>query len=58
MIIGLVIDQVGEEKSKEILTMLKGLAGKMSDNKIYVLKKLPKRGVCIISTNSKDNYYQ
>ena len=54
--VNLVIGQVGEEKAKEVLDML---ADKVGDDKIFILKKLGKRGVCIISTdgtNCKINF--
>ena len=53
-IVNMVISQVGEEKAKEVLNMLLGLADKMSSDKIYVIKKLGAKGVCLISTNDGD----
>ena len=54
MMVNMVISQFGEEKSKEVLNMILGMADKMSSDKIYMLKKLGKRGVCLISTDSKN----
>ena len=53
-IVRMVVQQVGEEKAKEILDMVLSMAEKMGDDQIYVLKKLKGKGVTLISTNSKD----
>ena len=53
-IVNMVVSQVGEEKAKEVKSMLLGLAEKMSSDKIYILKRLGTKGVCLISTDSKE----
>jgi hypothetical protein len=54
MIINLVIGQIGEEKAKEVKGMILGLAGKMNTNDLYIIKKFPNKGVCLIVTNGTD----
>ena len=54
IMINMAISQVGEEKSKEVLDQVLLLVDKMSSEKIYIIKKLGKRGVCLISTNTTD----
>lgn len=51
-IVNMVVSQVGEEKAKEVKSMLLGLADKMSSDKIYIIKRLGEKGVCLISTSS------
>lgn len=53
-ILDLVIDQVGEEQAKNIKNQLLILADKMSSDKIYILKKLGSKGVCLIMTDSSN----
>jgi molybdate-binding protein len=53
-IINLVIDQVGEEQAKNIKTQILALAEKMNNEKIYIIKRLGKRGICLITTDSKE----
>lgn len=53
-IINLVINQIGEEQAKNVKEQLLTLADKMSADKIYIIKKLGNRGLCLISTSSKD----
>lgn len=54
LLVNMVVGQVGQEKAEEVLKMLLGLADKMGDNDIYVLKKLKGKGITLISTNSND----
>ncbi len=53
-LLNMVINQIGEEKAKEVLNMLKGLADRMQPDSIYMLKKLPNKGVTLISTKDND----
>ena len=53
-IVNMVVSQVGEEKAKEVKGMLLGLAEKMTSDKIYILKRLGSKGVCLISTNEDE----
>jgi len=54
LIINMVVAQVGQEKAEEVLKMVLGLADKMGDNDIYILKRLKNKGITLISTNSND----
>lgn len=51
MMIDFAIGQVGEEKAKEVVGMILKLADKMSSKQVYMLKKIPQKGVCLIMTN-------
>ena len=53
-IVNMVVSQVGEEKAKEVKGMLLGLADKISSDKIYILKRLGSKGVCLISTDTNE----
>ncbi len=54
LILNMVISQVGEEKAKEILTMILSMADKMTEKEIFILKKFANKGVTLITTNSED----
>lgn len=54
MMIDFAISQIGEEKAKEVVEMLIGLTSKMNSKTIYILKKIPKKGVCLIGTNTDE----
>jgi len=54
LIVNLLVGQVGEEKAIEIKEMILSLGNKMSTEDIYIIKKFPSKGVCLISTNRKD----
>lgn len=53
-IVNLIIQNVGQEKAVEIKTTALDFADKMDEKKMYVVKKLKGRGVCLIITNSDD----
>ena len=52
MMINFAIGQIGEEKAKEVVDMLLTLTEKMSEKQMYIVKKIPNKGICLISTNS------
>lgn len=52
-LVNMVVGQVGEEKAKEVLEMILSLSDKMTDEKIYIVKRLGKRGVCLLGTDNK-----
>jgi len=53
-IINMVIAQIGEDKAKEVIDNILKLADKMDSNKIYIIKRLGDKGICLISTNSDE----
>ena len=53
-VINMVVSQVGEERSKELLSVLKNMASNMGDDTIYILTKVPNKGICFISTTKQN----
>lgn len=51
-ILDLVINYAGEEVARELKGKVLELADKMDDKKVYVVKRLGKKGVCIMVTDS------
>jgi len=54
LLVSLAVGQVGEEKVKEVMGIITGLAKNVSLDVIYIVKKLPNKGVVLLSTNDKD----
>lgn len=52
MMINFAIGQIGEEKAKEVVEMLLTMTEKISSKQLYILKKIPNKGICLISTSS------
>ena len=53
-LISAVVGQVGEEAAQKVKDELLKLADKMSNEKIYFIKKIEGKGVCLFTTTEND----